>query len=412
MKTTSSQVNLAVAVVIIPVTLPKLPALSAKSGWSGGPLPLERNKIVASTKNRSTFFHARVAKELYGDAEGRVRVHRQARDDEYLAGLEVLAVELLKMPGLGSRPCGFVAVHLELGGDPVTALSRVRQLRGGEFVAGGGLDLLTDGLATAPGTVRTSTVSLVTYSAQLPAPPFGSGYTKWSDVEQHLYQLATATPATEVSPDPGSTPPPSTEMSRTWRAMVVRNGIAFLGQVPDDGGEPFFSNGSAELYVRSLYTDVLLLGLMQNVALDELAEALVEDGGPHVSRVETLRDLESRLNQFRMRLWWQHLTAHGAANDLVRAYQAQHHLAELLAQVIADLTDAARLQGIIEGERSARALDVISKVGLPAGAVIGLTPVWVDYGIVTALVSAGVAALAGLGMMTAFERKSSGTDGT
>ena len=52
---------------------------------------------------------------------------------------------------------------------------------------------------------------------------------------------------------------------------------------------------------------------------------------------------QALIARFRSTYWRQHLTAHGPANDLLRAYQDQHRLPDRFAEILTEATDYARL---------------------------------------------------------------------
>ena len=53
---------------------------------------------------------------------------------------------------------------------------------------------------------------------------------------------------------------------------------------------------------------------------------------------------------------------------------------------------------------AARSLDLITKVGLPAGAVLALTPVWIEFGALNAAAALLIAMIAGFGFLVMMER--------
>jgi hypothetical protein len=397
MTLTNSTTGTSVGVIIVPVELTDPP------DWNLGPLPVSSSKVTATDPVRRTYFHERTAKSLYGDEDHRLRFHRLPAPDETLDGCPVLGVELLRVQDTVQPALALLMIHLNLGDLPVEAASRLRWLSGGQFACGTTPESLTDGSCrAADDRTRATIVSFVSFPDGIPSSPFGDDC-RWSDLEQSLVQMATATPASEFPPDPQANPPKTLFLSRSWRGLVMREGVAFLAQQPDDGTDPFLADGSAELHLRSIYVDAVLLGLIQRTSLHELAEQLATRQ-PEVPRLEHLREIETRLDDFRVALWGQHVTPHGPANELLLDYQAQHRLPELLAQIVGDLNDSARLHGAIGGERAARSLDLITKVGLPAGAVLALTPVWIEFGALNAAAALLIAMIAGFGFLVMMER--------
>jgi len=397
MTTATCGVRVSVGVVIVPAVLESLP------GWTRGSLPVRSEQMVATDSARRTYFNKRTADSLYGDGSDAPRRHRPGRPGEEIGGCPVLGVEVLRVPVFVKPSIGVIAIHVALGDDPIDAAARLRFVTDGEFQGGVPLRGVLDGSGMPTSErVRTALVSYVSFAGGVPAGPYGPDY-DWPDVDQWLLALATSTPPADYPPDPESDPPKPLLLSRSWRGLVMRDGAAFVAQAPHDGTDQFIADGSAELYVRSIYTDTVLLGIMQNTALDDLAEQLAEQP-PGVRTTEYLRAVETRLDEFRMTLWWQHVTRHGPANDVLIRYHEQHRLPELLEQVVSDLSDSARLHGVIEGERAARALDVITRAGLPAGAILAVAPVWLEFGPAKAGLAMAVAVVAGAGFLVLLGR--------
>jgi hypothetical protein len=153
-------------------------------------------------------------------------------------------------------------------------------------------------------------------------------------------------------------------ISADWRALVLRDGAAFVATRPDGGADdPFF--GFAELYVRTIYLDALLLGLLQDRVItnleDEIGTAL---DAPHPRTPMTA--LEEQVTHFRQILWWRHVTRHGIANDLLAAYQRQHRLQERFDQVRADIADFTSTDRQDTGQRIQAIVALITLAAVPA----------------------------------------------
>ena len=139
--------------------------------------------------------------------------------------------------------------------------------------------------------------------------------------------------------------------SSDWSALVLRDGAAFVGHASVDPG---FLEVSAPTYARTVYTDALLLGLLQQLGLRDLTDRLahLEDPARHPRAVERL---DAEFSRFRNALWWQHLTHHGPGNELLLEYQRQHRLQDLMEQTRSELEDYSRQAGL----RSARVLNLV-----------------------------------------------------
>jgi len=116
--------------------------------------------------------------------------------------------------------------------------------------------------------------------------------------------------------------------------------MGVVGMRPDQGrDDPFF--GYAELYLRSIYLDALLLCMLQKQGLTHLEERMAAALDSSLSA--TMAELEREVSSFRCRLWAQHLTPHRAPNRLLSAYQRQHALRERFEQILTETSDFNRL---------------------------------------------------------------------
>lgn len=87
--------------------------------------------------------------------------------------------------------------------------------------------------------------------------------------------------------------------------------------------DPFL--GYAQLYAHTTYLDALLLGMIHRESVEQLIDAsAIAFDAPDLSR--HLQRLERRVSRFRSIYWLRDASRHGAANDLLNAYQAQHSL--------------------------------------------------------------------------------------
>jgi len=89
---------------------------------------------------------------------------------------------------------------------------------------------------------------------------------------------------------------------------------------------------------RSIYTDLLLLGMLQQIQVVDLALALDEMGDP-VSDPGRFRLLDDRLRVVRNRYWWTSVTRWHVPDPILRAYQRQNSVRESLQQLVEDARD-------------------------------------------------------------------------
>ncbi|WP_329457118.1 hypothetical protein [Streptomyces sp. NBC_01497] len=191
-------------------------------------------------------------------------------------------------------------------------------------------------------------------------------------------------------------------ISSDWSALVLRHGAAFLGHRPDTGEGDFYEFG--ELHARSVYLDALLLGSLQRDHIDELTDELSEvfDDTRLARRVAAL---ERNIARFRSTYWRQHLTAHGPANELLIAFQAQHRLPVRFAEILAEAADNSRLVQTQESQQISGALGVLTILGLPVGTALGILQVLGDESVTHLLVALALSvAVTAAGLSTRYGR--------
>ena len=164
----------------------------------------------------------------------------------------------------------------------------------------------------------------------------------------------------------------SSGFSWSWSALVLRDGAAFLSTVPI-GHERYFPGAS--ILVPTIYLDTFLLGLTQRKLLLEYADRVAELGNP-VSEAHALARLERGVTRFRNVLWGEHVTSHGIANELLRAYHEQTRLHRLADQVFGEVRDYASQIQTDSGRRTAAASTLVGFAGIAIGVGFGLDQVF------------------------------------
>ena len=110
--------------------------------------------------------------------------------------------------------------------------------------------------------------------------------------------------------------------------------------------------------------------MIQRRHIDRMAEELSTAFGAQ-DLTGQLAAMEASIARFRSTYWWQHLTAHGPANDLLLAYQEQHRLGARFEQILAETADFNRLAQAQENQQVSAALGIIAILGLPIGTALG-----------------------------------------
>jgi hypothetical protein len=341
--------------------------------WEQGPLILQHRDVRSTAEARTEYFSAKAARVLYGDAHGPKRWHDPSHHT--VGDVEVTGVEVLR---INDEPeaHGLAAVHLRPGnGMPIPLL---RSLAGRRDAPPPPFDpqKFVDGQATIKPGSRPFTITFVTSAKQgLPRLYRQPRYWRWGSVEQWLWALASRTDLTDYPPDPKNLEPADNDiirLSSDWHAVVLRDGMGVAGLRPDRGRTDAFF-GYADLYLRSIYLDAILLGIAQVQGLTTLEERMASALDSSVSA--TMAELEQRVSSFRHQLWAQHLTPHGTPNRLLTAYQRQHALGERFDQILTEISDFNRLARDDETRHVNSAVVVFTLVTVPAGIALALLQV-------------------------------------
>jgi hypothetical protein len=359
------------ASLIVPVTASD----TALTDWEEGPFPFSHGPIIADAEGRSSYFDPRIGRALYG-ADRPTRYYQRPPLSER-AGFVIRGLELSLLPEHFGSADALLTVHGDLPATrPLEALRKLSHFPGdAEQGTRRWYESFTSGVHVAPTVKRASTMVLFTPGGGLErAMP--SEYSSWTVDEQWLWLLASATPVEMYPPPVGARDQVTSHLlrfSRDWTALVLRDGAAFLGARPDEGErDPFF--GAAEVYFRSIYVDALLLGMIQRMGLHAIADDIASVDDPQFQPDQVQR-IERRLSRFRNVYWWTHLSGHGHANDLTTAYGRQHRLPELATQLFNELSEFSRQIQTAAADRTNALLGLITLLGLPIGATIGVLQV-------------------------------------
>ncbi len=324
-----------------------------------------------------------------------------------MLAVEYVWNEHVRHSGLRSASA-YLLVHVSLGPEVAEPLARLAVAGGDSFeVDDEDLRRLADGWCELPAEnrsfrQRTTIVSFARLTSSNP-PPLYSMNIDVTTRSQWLFALASATPPHRFHPDPDEPLPPETVLSRSWRGMVLRDGAAFLGRPEPD---PFLDDGVASALVRSVYVDAILLGRMQLDALGGLAEAVANVKATDSATASTeLRDIQYWLDDVRSNLWWDRVTHHGPANDILSSFQAQHQARDQLREVVAELADRVRFHGMLQDETTTRLLNVIAVVGFPIGAGLAVAQIVTSAGFVAAAVSLVASALVAVATSLSLQRR-------
>jgi hypothetical protein len=389
--------------VVLPVRLLRTPS------WPEGPFPFELGSRRTDAETRSTYFAPASARALYG-APGRPHRWYLPLDTKH-DGLHLLGMELLRAATVRNPEHALAVMHFTVERPLLPVLRALAGRRPnsadepltGPFAPAGLLAGIADVRnPSAPFAIaRPYSIAFMAPTAQHTAA-LRSGLEGElpATADRWLWQLASrSTPQDFPLP-----PETATEqlkdvlrISADWSSLVLRQGAAFLGHRTDTGTGDFFEFGA--LHSRTVYLDALLLGALQRDHIDELTDELSEvfTTARLARRVATL---ERNIAVFRSTYWRQHLTAHGAANDLLLAFQNQHRLPARFQEILAEAADYSRLVQTQESQQISGALGVLTILGLPLGTALGVLQVVDDHSVAHLLIAVGLSVAATAAVLT------------
>ena len=376
--------------------------------WQPGPFPFELGSRRTDTATRAVYFAPASARVLYGTPDHPRRWHRPASVDH--AGLHLHAMELLRTAAGRDADHALAVLHFTVERPLLPVLRAIgHRPRSDADPLSGPLapDRLLAGLAELndrTGTFAISrpyTVAFFTPGADhtpvlraAPTEPLPPTADRW------LWQLASRSVPTDFPLAPETAARDfdhAVRISADWSALILRHGAAFLGHRPDTGEGDFYD--FAALHARTVYLDALLLGQLQRDHIDRLTDDLsgVFDGTRLAPRVAAL---EKQIALFRSTYWRQHLTAHGAANSLLLAFQHQNRLPERFTEILAEAADHSRLVQTQESQQISGALGVLTILGLPLGTALSILQVLGDQSVTHLLVALGLSVAATAAALT------------
>jgi ribosomal protein S18 acetylase RimI-like enzyme len=279
-------------------------------------------------------------------------------------------VELWFPPLPATEDAALALVHYELGADPVGSLALVTAVGADpDHPVRTALEpVLAPAALLRAGSWRALSISFVSFERG-PRRRMSAAYRHWPMDRQWLWSMASGTAESLYPPDPTDEAPfrETVNLSADWRALVLRDGAAFVGLRPHIPGRGDFLDFAAVL-VPSVYADIFALGLVQRQALRRFAQdlALIREHGP--ARLELTR-MEQRLARLRNTLWTRRVNTGGVGNALLDGFQRQHRMVDLLQQIEDGLDRSARLVQTESARRREVAVSVVSTVGLPFGLV-------------------------------------------
>ncbi|MFE6280909.1 hypothetical protein [Streptomyces sp. NPDC057877] len=378
-------------------------SLDGEPDWPRGPLPFGDERQPWDAARRGGYFAPAVTRALYGG-----RWHRAV--DVTVGALTLVGVEVLRVATPKEPRQALGVLHFDVVGPELLAVLRAigRRPRAQPDPLTGELDpaVLFAGVAdaappTAPfALARPYTVAFFTPDATHTAALRVEGRLPAS-ADGWLRCLAwRATEADNPSPPERleRVAEQAIRMSADWSALVGRHGAAFVGHRPDGGDGDFYEFALHQ--ARTVHLDALLLGMVQRDHLDALTDELSTVFANSTGLARRVSALERNIALFRSTYWRRHQTAHGPANGLLRAFQEQHRMPELFADVLAEAADLSRIVQTRDGQQIAGALGVLTILGLPLGTALSVLQVLGDEDPWHLLIALGAACAATAAALT------------
>ncbi len=377
-------------------------------GWSAGPLDITGvGGRPADRESRATYFHQRVARALY---EGRYHRECTEKDPPIPGGVGFVPSHLELLVYRTGHPNAYLVVHGTLtaeGADIVTDLWTLAQQRLEDSPVDEWCDALLSGYGHhAAQAMFATTVAFVTPDeGPLDGVLARADRSLWTPTDQWLWLIASRLEEDRYAPteaDHVAARASTIQLSMDWSALVRRGGVGFLGLRADagDSDRPFVG---AERFVRTLYLDVILLGLVQRQFLLAFADALSMLGDP-VENPDALRRLEAQFRRFRNVWWWEQVTSQDYGNRLLQIFAERNGLPSLFRQIVEELGEYSRQVQTAAAERTNALVAMATIPVLPFAVAIGLVQtlhiqrlayVLLALGLAAALCAAIIAAPAG-----------------
>lgn len=326
---------------------------------SPGPLPLPMGELVADAALRGTYIQDRVGLVLYGTNPSLVsgRFHAfadvESCDEEFESmPLPVQAIEVFRYASHK-----LVQAHFRIKGavDPIAEVEKALKIPPGIETQSPLALALADfaGEAAQPVERGRRILSAVLGVPSEPLSDVVDDSIGASPYDHAAWRLASLTsparfPTDRDDPFVGGE---RLIFSSDWRAMVLRDGVGFAMRTPLAAGAGF--RPSAELFVRSIYSDALLIGAMQRQVLNDLSNRLAD----HIEAgdADALHELERKSTEFRNRLWSQDISSHGPANAILGATQRQLGTERLFNRVMTLIGDLREQTMSREAEAASQA---------------------------------------------------------
>jgi hypothetical protein len=366
-----------VVVAVYAVATPTTKELDRE--WHPGPLPLRISpEEITDERWRVQFVHARLQSALY-DGARRAYWMSPESSAQTIPGTRfvIAAAELLRFrAGPRDRPNALAAIHLLPKSDGKAMIGEMKMVtrdldrppaaRILEFVE----SVLPRGTQISR---RERHATLLTFATHQPESPLiGTSRwsveepSTWSALDRWRWSLAMASPPSKnalVAPELPEAPGRLVAIPRR-DVQVVHSGVAILGTRDDRGARHSDEYVKDETRTRTIFLDALLLGVVQRVLVEQLANDAARCGDPARSR-RRFRELQRDVRIFRNVYWWREFSTWRWPDAVLRAYQDEHAMDRQVDGLTSEVADYAGEVGAANSERTNLALGLLAVIGVP-----------------------------------------------
>jgi len=376
----ASQANPAHLVIIVDVAIETDPG----DGWAKGPLELNwtdrrGNTTRSDAGSRATYSTVALSNLLYSKPNTSIRWHRAMEEPVPTTSFVCQAIEIVKLDlALGKeatgRPNGVGVIHGSVSGtsphDLLAALRRAVNLHpiNGKEVRKWISQHLPAGTSIVPANRQSVQVVLISADSRLERLFPSVDYERWDTVDQWLWAL---NHSVHTAPDPAIQDSFATGLLRPSAALRMYVGHQGLAAVVTANGI-----GAATEYaytaftVRTLFTDALVLGSLQRIAITELERqvyALLAG-----LTTASLTRVQDRLLSFRNTYWSVGFGYAGQVDRVLRGYQDAWRLQAKLSDLVQHLGEYAQQLQTRAADTVNLMVMLVTLFGVPVAIVVAI----------------------------------------
>lgn len=153
-------------------------------------------------------------------------------------------------------------------------------------------------------------------------------------------------------------------MNAMLRAVVTFQGLAIVGINPDPDATRGYYQGTT-FQVRTLYTDVFILGKLQRLLLRELPGEISRALEQTKADDQSLSSIRHTLLRIRETYWSIDFGHRGMMDTFLSRFQAAYDMVKALTTVFADLDDHLAEAQVLTSQQTNALLTLLAVIGLP-----------------------------------------------